>query len=64
MSDDEKIQQLAYAAGCLCSAQDELLNAGYRFWGAELKQLIEIVAAEMAWLEKSQPSGLCGLGAN
>lgn len=62
MSEGEKIQQLAYAAGCLCSAHDELLRAGYRFWGAELTQLIEIVAAEMAWLEKSQHSGLCGLG--
>jgi hypothetical protein len=53
MLDAEKIQQLASAAGYLCSAHDELLTAGYGLWGTELRQLIEIVAAELAWLEKS-----------
>ena len=64
MSDGEKIQQLACVAGYLCSAHDELLSAGYRLWGTELKRLIEIVAAEMAWLEKSRHSGLCRLRAD
>jgi hypothetical protein len=63
MLDAEKIQQLASVAGSLCSAHDELLTAGYSVWGTELKQLIEIVAAELAWLEKSAHSDFCAVRA-
>jgi hypothetical protein len=63
MSDTARMEQLASAAGYLCSAHDELLSAGYRLWGTELKQLIEIVAAEMAWLEETGQSDLCDLRA-
>jgi hypothetical protein len=51
MPDREKIQKLACAAGYLCSAQEELMNSGYALWGTELGYLIEIIGAEMAWLE-------------
>ena len=52
MSEPKKIQALAGATGYLCSAYDELLNAGYKAWSAELKQLIEILGIELDWLER------------
>src|SRR5437868_11764894 len=52
MSEPKKIEALAGATGYLCSAYDELLNAGYKAWGAELKQLIEILGIELDWLER------------
>jgi hypothetical protein len=47
----KRIQELAGAVGYLCSAADELAAAGYDTWGDELKALIEIIAAEIGWLQ-------------
>lgn len=51
MHDVAKIQELAEAAGHLCSALDELSAAGYESWSGELKHLMDIIAAEIAWLQ-------------
>lgn len=50
-----KIRGLAGAAGHLCSAQDELAAAGYKDWSKELRDLIDTIAAEIAWLESDRP---------
>lgn len=53
MPGKRKIQGLAGAAGFLCSAEDELAAAGYVLWSRELRELIDIIAAELGWLEDS-----------
>jgi len=53
MPDREKILRLACAASYLCSAHDELLSAGFSGWSTELQHLMEIISAEMAWLERA-----------
>jgi hypothetical protein len=58
MPDETKVQGLAGAAGYLCSALDELAAAGYDAWSEELKSLIDIVAAEISWLEQPEPTPL------
>jgi hypothetical protein len=52
MPDERAVQGLASAAGYLCSALDELSATGYDAWSSELKQLIDIVAAEISWLQQ------------
>jgi hypothetical protein len=49
--DVKRIQELSGAAGYLCSAADELSAAGYEAWGKELKDLIEIIGAEIGLLQ-------------
>jgi hypothetical protein len=56
MPDERAIQGLAGAAGYLCSAFDELSATGYDAWSSELKQLIDIVAAEISWLQQRETS--------
>lgn len=51
MQDLKRVQELAEAASHLCSAFDELSVAGYETWSNELKQMIEIIAAEIGWLQ-------------
>jgi hypothetical protein len=51
MLDLKRIQELAGAAGYLCSAAEELSAAGYEGWGEELKGLIDIIAAEIGILQ-------------
>jgi hypothetical protein len=51
MQDVKTVQDLAGAASYLCSAAEELAAAGYEVWGTEVKQLLEIIAAEIAWLQ-------------
>lgn len=46
----KKTQGLAGAAGHLCAAHEELTAAGYDRWSSELRMLIEIIDAEIAWL--------------
>jgi len=53
MRGEKTIQGLAGAAGYLCSAYDELLAAGYDEWSRELRQLIDIIGAEVACLQES-----------
>ena len=53
MPGEKTIQGLAGAAGYLCSAYDELSAAGYDDWSRELRQLIEIIGAEVACLQAS-----------
>ena len=58
MSEPLKIRWLAGAAGYLCSAHDELDAAGYDHWSRALHELIETIAAEIAWLEDGrEPDG-------
>jgi hypothetical protein len=54
MQEAKKVQELAEAASHLCSAFDGLSVAGYELWSDELKQLIDIIAAEIGWLQQSQ----------
>jgi hypothetical protein len=56
MPDERAIQGLAGAAGYLCSAFDELTAAGYEGWSDEVRLLIEIVAAEISWLQQHEMS--------
>jgi len=51
MLDVKRIQELSGAAGYLCSAAEELTAAGYEAWGNELKDLIEIIGAEIGLLQ-------------
>ena len=51
MLDVKRIQELSGAAGYLCSAAEELSAAGYEAWGKELKDLIEIIGAEIGLLQ-------------
>ena len=51
MQDGKKVQELAEAASHLCAALDELSDAGYGTWSDELRQLIDIIAAEIGWLQ-------------
>ena len=51
MQDMKKVHELAQAASHLCSAFDELSAAGYETWSDELKQMIDIIAAEIGWLQ-------------
>lgn len=54
MQDVRTVQDLAGAASYLCSAAEELAAAGYEEWGSEVKQLLDIIAAEIAWLQERQ----------
>ena len=54
MSDVGKIHELSGAAGYLCSAVDELSAAGYDVWGEQVTQLIEIIGAEIGWLQTAR----------
>jgi hypothetical protein len=47
-----RVGYLAMAAGYLCSAYEELAAAGYDAWSNELRCLLDIVAAEMGWLQE------------
>jgi hypothetical protein len=51
MRDGKKVQELAEAASHLCAALDELSVAGYGTWSDELRQMIDIIAAEIGWLQ-------------
>lgn len=51
MQEAKKVRELAEAASHLCAAFDELSAAGYGAWSDELKQFIEIIAAEIGWLQ-------------
>jgi hypothetical protein len=51
MADVAKLHRLAGAAGYLCCAQDELLGTGHAKWVNELRELIETITMEIAWLE-------------
>lgn len=51
MQDYRKVRELAEAASHLCAALDELSDAGYPAWSDELRQLIDIIAAEIGWLQ-------------
>jgi hypothetical protein len=51
MQDGKRVQELAEAASHLCAAFDELSVAGYGAWSDELRQLIDIIAAEIGWLQ-------------
>ena len=53
MPGEKNIQRVASAAGYLCSAEDELSAAGYDIWSRELRQLIDIITAELGWLQDS-----------
>jgi len=53
MPGERKIQGLAGAAGFLCAAEDELAAAGYALWSQELREIIDIISAELGWLEDS-----------
>jgi len=55
MPDQGRIQELAGAAGYLCSAYEELSMAGYMGWSSELKALIDIIGAEIDWLSSKTP---------
>jgi hypothetical protein len=50
-----RVAGLAAAAAHLCRARDELVALGYAPWGASVDTLIEIIAAEIAWLESAPP---------
>ena len=52
MSDGKRVQELAEAASHLCAAFDELSDAGYASWSDEVKQLVDIIAAEIGWLQQ------------
>jgi hypothetical protein len=45
------ISQLAGVAAHLSAAHDELSLAGLDGWAAELDSLLEIISAEISWLE-------------
>ncbi|MGH7278541.1 MAG: hypothetical protein ACREJG_07615 [Candidatus Rokuibacteriota bacterium] len=49
-----QVRGLAGAAGYLCSAQEELTEAGYSGWSAELQDLIEIITEEIGWLQAGE----------
>jgi hypothetical protein len=51
MQEAKKVQELAEAASHLCAALDELSVAGYGPWSDEVKKLIDIIAAEIGWLQ-------------
>jgi hypothetical protein len=51
MQEGRRVQELAEAASHLCAALDELSDAGYGAWSDEVKQLIDIIAAEIGWLQ-------------
>lgn len=52
MQDVKRLQELAGAASYLCSAAEELTTAGYEAWGNEVKELLDIIAAEISWLQE------------
>lgn len=58
MLDVKRIQDLAGAAGYLCSAAEELSAAGYEAWGNELKGLIDIIGAEIGLLQTRDVNGV------
>jgi hypothetical protein len=58
MLDVKRIQELAGAAGYLCSAAEELSAAGYEVWGDELKALVDIIAAEISLLQTHDVKGV------
>ena len=58
MHDVKTVQDLAGAASYLCSAAEELAAAGYETWSDEVKQLLEIIAAEIAWVQEEDVEGL------
>lgn len=55
MAGHTTIERIAAAAGHLCSAEDELSAAGYDLWSQELRHLIDIIAAELAWIDERGP---------
>jgi hypothetical protein len=61
MQEVKKAQGLAGAAGHLCAAYEELMAAGYDSWSSELRLLIEIIDAEIAWLrDQDRPVQVIG----
>lgn len=58
MQDLKTIQELAGAASYLCSAADELAAAGHEAWSNEVKELLGIIAAEIAWLQEQDVNGV------
>jgi hypothetical protein len=51
MHDAKTVRNLAGAASYLSVAAEELAAAGFDAWGEEVKHLLDIIAAEIAWLE-------------
>jgi hypothetical protein len=51
MPDMSRIRGLARVAGLLCSAHEELEATSYPEWAEELRELVQIIASEIDWLE-------------
>ena len=51
MHDVKAVQDLAGVASYLCAAAEELANAGFDRWGEEVRQLLDIISAEIALLQ-------------
>lgn len=58
MQDVKTVQDLAGAASYLCSAAEELAAAGYDAWAKEVKELLDIIAAEIAWVQERDVEGI------
>ena len=58
MQNVRTVQDLAGVASYLCSAAEELTAAGYDAWSSEVKQLLDIIAAEIAWLQERDVTGV------
>ena len=50
MQELRAMQRLASAAAQLCAAHEELAAAGYESWSQEIRQLIDIIDAEVDWI--------------
>jgi hypothetical protein len=51
MHDVKAVQDLSGVASYLCAAAEELTEAGFDRWSEEVKQLLDIISAEIAWLQ-------------
>ena len=60
MPEARKVQRLGGAAAHLCSAYEELVEAGYDGWSDELRTLIDIIDAEIEWLRDNRPAWSAG----
>jgi len=54
MADANAFYDLAGAAANLCAAHETLVAAGYDTWGAEIRTLIDIIDAEIAWIRETE----------
>jgi len=54
MADANTVYDLAGAAANLCAAYETLAATGYDAWGGEIRTLIDIIDAEIAWIRETE----------